>query len=412
MKTRLLLLSSIFALSVALASTPNSTSAQSTCGIPGGPLCTSTPQPTTPADDADGDGTADWADQCPTQSGHAANFGCPETAQVTEEAVIAIPAPVFPASELCLVASNQNVNIREYASTHADVVDVLQANQTIMAIFKVLNSDYETWYRVENGYIFSGAVSTNGNCQTKIPTIDTLSAGVDAVFPPSFFDFVNAESPDEDALVIQLEDVLISSYQIERSEAPFINILVGRTPTCPTGLIPECMILSLVIQPNPAICESPTLIDRFSLPEPQDPDDTGLLLPAIQKVREAGIRMESGMMPQFEISAGEMLPPVDPCTVLFLYPSEQSTQEDDGSVVMHFDVLQIVPPIDPEPMPEIGIAPEEGETSGHCTSGSGIHGCSVDIGPFSISAWWDESDGPHGAVCYNSSSGVQTCVPE
>ncbi len=140
---------------------------------------------------------------------------------------------------------------------------------------------------------------------------------------------------------------------------------------------------------------------------PADPDacpqTTGLLLPAVQKVREAASRASAS---ELELTPLMVLPPADPCAfeIMIADPNVPPTPTDDGGMQYEVDIIRIIPPTDPPPRPlPFGAPEEEGANEGaKCYSdGNGFFGCTVSVGGYSFSAWYDPETGGH----------TETCVP-
>ncbi|MDX2161929.1 MAG: SH3 domain-containing protein [bacterium] len=140
------------------------------------------------------------------------------------------------------------------------------------------------------------------------------------------------------------------------------------------------------------------------------PTTTGLLLPAVQKVREAASRIGSSAS---VIQPLTVLPPADPCALEFILvnPSQEPTPTENGGLQFVADVVRVLPPVDPPAVPDGIAAPDEdGATEGaKCYAGSGIIGCTVSFGDYSFSAWYDVDTGGQTETCVPDGNGGITC---
>lgn len=148
---------------------------------------------------------------------------------------------------------------------------------------------------------------------------------------------------------------------------------------------------------------------------PADPDacpqTTALLLPAVQKVREAAARMSASMV---ELTLLMALPEADPCAfeIMMANPDVPPTPTDDGGMQYEVDIIRIIPPTDPPPRPlPFGEPEEEGANEGaKCYSDdSGFFGCTVGFGGYSFSAWYDPETGGHTETCVPTPEGGVSC---
>ncbi len=185
-----------------------SISAQFECGLPGLPACTPTPPPQPEqVADRDGDGVADFVDNCPDQVGTGFTNGCPDTIQggtPTATAPGAFTAPLdFPLSGECLIGNFGNVNVRVEPDTASDILMVLTPGSFLWALYIVINDIGESWYyTLVDGYVRTDVVQNNGNCDD-LNTIRILDIAIDLGDPDNavFSELagITTEIPDPDA---------------------------------------------------------------------------------------------------------------------------------------------------------------------------------------------------------------------
>jgi len=163
------------------------------CGTLPGLPCTPTPQPVA---DRDGDGVADFVDNCPDQAGTGFTNGCPTDVTPSGEAPENITAPlIFPESGECLIGNFGNVNVRVEPSTESDILLVLTPGSFLWALYIVINDLGESWYyTLVDGYVRTDVVQNNGNCDD-LTEIRILSIAADLGLPP---DDPNAAPPPDD----------------------------------------------------------------------------------------------------------------------------------------------------------------------------------------------------------------------
>lgn len=293
--------------------------------------CVPTPQASLP--DADGDGTLDGTDRCPDQGGPAANFGCPEgstpppSETLTDANTGAQPNPLIPPTAgICQVATATAAptNVRAEPSLNAAIVGSLDPNQ-LYEVFSIVINGEGRWYGIEGGWVAAIAVNIGGQCpQVSGPRPFNLSiaqADHDAA--------TGGISPQDECHVLFnglnfCHTVLTASANDGATEGttPYPVNVCGLGPT---GV--KCTEITLTAysedecppdfcEPAPAPDPSPAnddgqvyckpLLDQLVMADAESTEDpfylqydnggtvhVGLLLPAVQKVREASTRVST-----------------------------------------------------------------------------------------------------------------------
>lgn len=389
---------------------------------------------------------------------------------------------VIPEGTGCLVATatTQGVNLRAAPSINAAVIATLDPTKDYTATHIVQNLE-GMWYHLSatdnqaSGYASSSALRTNAACAsvpvmlvTELPpefnlglppfeeNNDVRLVGED-VLPPflRFFrhtssnDGVNPEFEGPDDLHMCLYHPDYGTVICEENPDGTFDPAAGQTAD-PAEMIPP--VLGVCVY-NPdfgyivchhavddgngrigelaMVCDVAT--DRCTGTVVTFPAEPGadcpapavaLLLPAVQKVRDAAARSGNNKWIEIESwSLGASQANTDPCAPIIYgldlpiglmgvdfggrigdVARTTPINRPPSMLVWNSPTLPPLPPSDLE-------ANDDGATEGHCSGGGGITGCSVDIGPFSISIWYEDGSGFGGAACHNSSDGVQTCVP-
>jgi hypothetical protein len=231
-----------------LFATASLTSAQGSTGCfdaAGGPIpCTATPQPTQPT----------RATDVPQQPQQPQPTAMPTSTPLPT----AVPLIPMPTTGPCVVASSgaERINVRETPSTNGTILGSILINSTVPAA-GIVEMDEIFWVITPLGFISESALRFGGEDCAQLAKV---------TLPTSTGPFVLRQDTDGDGtddvqyLQYKLKDVLVSSATGETAET--------------TGFDPD-----------------DTLI--FWPPfEPAEP--VGLLLPAVQKVREAAARLGDG----------------------------------------------------------------------------------------------------------------------
>lgn len=210
-----------------------------------------------PPADRDGDGVADANDQCADTYGSNMNNGCPlpESSTTTEQATPeptpstteSISLPVLPTTGDCVVATatSSRVNARQTPALDADIIGVLEPSQVYPAYIRFDGVDGESidFIGTALGFIAASAIRLGGDCSALPAVTLPTSTGPFTLDKDSDSDSV----PDSRMGLVALADVLGTN----------------RTDYDPTDQT------------------------IFWPPINDDPEAIGLLLPAVQKVREA-----------------------------------------------------------------------------------------------------------------------------
>ena len=139
--------------------------------------------PTEP--DADGDGTPDSIDQCPTEGGPDWNNGCPDGESSTGNTENLPALPQFPLDPdardengnpvLCYVATRTNtaVNLREETDVNSPVESILDPYEPEFALYRhvvIRGGLVEEWYKTLRGYAAAWVTRLSPQCEDSMST--------------------------------------------------------------------------------------------------------------------------------------------------------------------------------------------------------------------------------------------------
>jgi len=130
------------------------------------------PEPTGRTDDADGDGTVDVLDNCPSEGGPAQNGGCPvdDSDDSNPAAPTATPSVTLPALSrdgACVLAtrSTQRVNVRRMPTLNSNIAFQLDPVQIYPVYWHIIGATLsDSWYRTTGGWVNHDVVRLGGDC--------------------------------------------------------------------------------------------------------------------------------------------------------------------------------------------------------------------------------------------------------
>lgn len=305
--------------------------------------------------DRDGDGTLDGMDQCPDAGGPASLNGCPETTPAQATAVTSPQDITLPPPTICSVtpASSNAANIRSTPSIDGVIIASVPVGKYASVVGIYTNLEGEKWYQVAlpAGWVRSDAVKLVGNCDiipgvvvgmgklTSKPDVPPDECTPNAMcVSPLIVNLSNGDSNDGGVETICTKTGICIGTLREPLPNPgckegnsCFKLLFWTTPTEPP---PDDGIDLLVLDitsplPGPDPLPDPLRLAVFGdgsvtqtrehillarqVPVPAADDDgdagialelfldsgdggdptvVGLLLPAVQKVREAAARMK------------------------------------------------------------------------------------------------------------------------
>lgn len=362
--------------------------------------------------DSDGDGVADFVDECPDQPGTGFTNGCPfnlgPIALPTDEPQHGTVEMIWDRTDICMVGvpltARSSVNVRQEPSTSSPIVGTLAPGDQYPPYFRDYDQNGNLWFAIQPGWVADSVVIDNGMC-VNLPMVIHVDAPKPTVeIDPNTIPLVKPDDGTglDDWLHFDPSIILILGGDVppgptpqpppnppDAPSAPFhltgadgnpINlsrqlvVIFGSGPNPPGGLPPGpclpvgggCMVGMLVLPPigdGTGQCPMDEFIRRAELVTWGDPHVVGLLLPAVQKVREAASRTmgDGSVRPGGTIRTGDgsVVPgetvlqdfhfllgdgsvmPSDPCSIGLLLPA---VQQNEGGGALTLDTFLIGSP--------------------------------------------------------------------
>lgn len=373
--------------------------------------------------DTDGDAVPDSRDVCPTQIGNAAGNGCPDPAspvpaEPTPEA--AEPNPLFPPTGgACnlVTAALLEVNVRANPSLDSEIVGALNP-AAVYPVITAYTVDGQVWYLIAEGWVSGNVVQLGGDCTsagTLLPIPDGLGLNLAAPVVDTNVDYVVGDGsvfpilgPDEAGSCFFHRD-----YGILVCTDPVVPPTGEPTPDFVPPSLDDQTLGVCLQHPEYGYITCKHIVEegegRFGLMNlncivgtsqcigsilsfPSDPECPALLLPAVQKVRDAAARMSTRSVNPINIDAltSAVLPP-DPCALMsygLLLPANQVFADD----------LAMGDPTMPQTREHILLARQVGGPA----AADGV-GCNVDNGFLACLSIADSGYGdPTGYTCGKS----------
>lgn len=322
--------------------------------------------PDRPADDRDSDGVADFVDQCPDAAGTGFSNGCPTGGTQPEQTPYVPIAPNWTDPNACMVGvpvnAPSNVNVRALAGMDQEILGTVAPGTQWEPWLRDYDETNQIWFDgapVQGGWVRGDQVILHGDC-VYLPQVihvdapDNSPGIIIADFDPSLIPHLGPNDPITipGPIIIDMDDIpvvnpthvspptatpnpgrmpvfhlMLGDQEVPLEHKPFFVLLGGEDPSFPF----EAFVLMPEFGDGEGQCTPEAWqqgMEDLGFTDGTDPDPIGLLLPAVQKVREAASRARGGV----NVAVGDLTGDGAQASPFFML-GDGSVRMGDGSVM-------------------------------------------------------------------------------